>query len=58
MSYFSHIFSMSLSIVSVSAYVMDLSRSPSVDLSVRPEIVLWQTVEWIQMPFGTVSGVG
>ena len=26
--------------------------------SVCPESVLWETADWIRMPFGVVSGVG
>ena len=47
----------------VSALLTDLSPIPCIGRSVClsavcPESVLWQTADWIRMPFGVVSGVG
>ena len=38
--------------------LVQTSPIPFFGLSVCPEGVLWQTADWIWMPFGVMSGVG
>ena len=58
-AYVNRIISASLSTVSVGAYVLDLSPSPSVGLCVCVrKVYCGKTADWIRMPFGMASGVG